>query len=100
MTTETVSPTCGNLIACEAITTRLTQVAEIAESLDFTLKNVQTCFEIDVSDISFDDRSLERLEMGTTIGSSDVSKIHSSYIYFKITYRRALSSYKVHFTLQ
>lgn len=75
LSTETVLPTSGNLIACDAITTRLTQVAEIAESLDFTLKNVQTCFEIDVSDISFDDRSLERLEMGTTIGSSDVSKI-------------------------
>lgn len=58
--TTAAPPTSSNAIACDAITSKLTEVSKIAESLDCILKELQQCLDAEESSISSDGKKFER----------------------------------------
>lgn len=60
----------SNLIACEAITAKLTEVSKIAESLDSILKELQETLDEEQDSL---ETNSETLKTGQTNGNLDVS---------------------------
>ena len=89
LTKSTLAP--SNLIACNAITSKLSEVSKIAESLDFILKDMQsngksnggttTSTDLEVSSNSSEGKKIDRRTVNNDSRSSaEVSKLH----YFNI----------------
>lgn len=75
----------SNFIACDAITSKLTEVSKIAESLDFILKDLQQCIDHEESSISSDGKKFERsANVNDSRGSADVRQKKKKKIHFNI----------------
>ena len=68
---ENTLATCDNILACEAISYKLTNISHIAESLDSVLRDVQGGFD------ELDEEVIEQDKKGDTLSSnhSDVSRL-------------------------
>jgi hypothetical protein len=69
---ENTLAACDNILACEAISTKLSKISEIAESLDSVLRDVQGGFD------ELDDELDDQDRKGDTL-SSNHSDVRSSF---------------------
>lgn len=64
----------GNFIACDAISSKLTEVSKIAESLDFILKELQDCLDAEEESSTVSTEKRRVTVVNDSKGSADVSK--------------------------
>lgn len=65
----------GNFIACDAISSKLTEVSKIAESLDFILKELQDCLDAEEESSTASTEKRRVTVVNDSKGSADVSKL-------------------------
>lgn len=69
------SASSSNFIACDAISSKLTEVSKIAESLDFILKELQDCLDAEEESSTVSTEKRRVTVVNDSKGSADVSKL-------------------------